>query len=163
MNASRRTAHTATAIAAKVVFVGAVIGGSAVGLASQASADRCDPLTLSMTPQPALSCPDPNAASPVDAAPAPDPAAAPVAGPLPDAFPPPGQPPAIPPVVGADGTQSYGQGGYLKDIWHEFHNGVPSDLIIGSPPPPADPAMPPAGPALAPPPGDPVLVPPTNP
>jgi hypothetical protein len=154
MTGSVRSARTA----ARIVFVGAIVGSSAVGLATQASAaSQCDPLTLSMTPQPALSCPDPYAASPEDPPPVPDPVnfvggpppqgAPPAPGqPLPDAFPAPGQPPGVPPVVGADGapTQSFDQGGYLKDIWGEFHNGVPSDLVFGSPPP--DPALPPPPP-----------------
>jgi hypothetical protein len=74
--------------------------------------------------------------------------------PLPDAFPPPGQPPYIPPVVNADGTQGYGQGGFLRDVWHQFHNGVPSDLLFGpAPPQPGDPAAPPLpGEPLPPPP-----------
>ncbi|MGB8504638.1 hypothetical protein [Mycobacterium sp.] len=65
-----------------------------------------------------------------------------VAGrPPPGALPPPGEPPYVPPVVGEDGTQSYGQLGYLREIWHEFHNGVPSEFIYG--PAPTDPALPP--------------------
>jgi hypothetical protein len=33
----------------------------------------------------------------------------------------------------ADGTQTFGQGGgYLGDIWDQFHDGVPSDLIYGA-------------------------------
>ena len=49
-----------------------------------------------------------------------------VAGPPPPAaLPPPGQPPSVPPVVNEDGTpQTFGQGGFLRDIWHQFHNGV---------------------------------------
>ena len=51
-----------------------------------------------------------------------------VAGPPPPAaLPPPGQPPSVPPVVNEDGTpQTFGQGGFLRDIWRQFHNGVPS-------------------------------------
>jgi hypothetical protein len=161
MTGSQRTALTVSAIAAtRIVFLGAILGGSALGLSTTASAaSQCDPLTLSMTPQPALSCPDPYAASPADPPPVPDPAnfvggpppqgAPPPPGqPLPDAFPAPGQPPGVPPVVGDDGapTQSFGQGGYLKDIWGQFHNGVPSDLVFGSPPPAPDPALPPPPP-----------------
>jgi len=47
-----------------------------------------------------------------------------------------------------------GQLSYLRQIWREFHNGVPSDLIYGPQPP--DPAAP-----L--PPDDPSLILPPNP
>ena len=108
----------------------------------------CDPMTLAMTPQPQLSCPAPEAAPPADGAPIAAPP--PVTGsdvtgpPLPDALPPPGEAPHIPPVVGEDGapTTSYGQGGYLGQIWDEFHNGVPRDVIYG--PAPGGPAPPPS-------------------
>jgi hypothetical protein len=167
MNGPQRTPPIAAAInVARIVFAGAVIGGSAVGLAAEASASPCDPLTMSMTPQPVLSCPVPDAVSPPDAAPPPDgvsvpqppPVPAPVnaAGPPPaNALPPPpGQAPGVPPVVDENGNPAtYGsQGSYLREIWHDFHNGVPSDLIFAPVPQPADPAAapPPGAPAIPP-------------
>lgn len=175
MNGLQRTARIAPVInVATIVFVGAIVGGSAVGLAAAAYASPCDPVTMSMTPQPVLSCPGPDVAPPAEGSPVPVPVnglAGPpadgvpvvepvtdVAGPPPPAaLPPPGQPPSVPPVVNEDGTpQSFGQGGFLRDIWHQFHNGVPSDLFYGPVPPPADPAVPP-------PPGDPLLLPPSGP
>ena len=168
MTGSSRTARLTSATnVARIVVAGAIVGPCAVVLAAGASASPCDPATLAMTPQPQLSCPGPAAApppvapavaGPVDDAPAPPPAegapvpvpvgvpANPVAGPRPPAFPAPGEAPFVPPVVGEDGapTQSFGQGGFLMDIWHEFHNGVPSDLIYA--PPPADPGLPPPAP-----------------
>ena len=175
MNGLQRTARIAPAInVATIVFVGAIVGGSAVGLAAAAYASPCDPVTMSMTPQPVLSCPGPDVAPPAEGSPVPVPVnglagppadgvpvvepVADVAGPPPPAaLPHPGQPPSVPPVVNEDGTpQTFGQGGFLRDIWHQFHNGVPSDLFYGPVPPPADPAVPP-------PPGDPLLLPPSGP
>ena len=167
MNGPQRRARTAPAIKlARLVFAGAVIGGTAVGFAPDAYASPCDPLTMSMTPQPVLSCPAPNAVSPPDAPPpdgasvammpVPVPAPANAGGPAPaNALPPPGQAPGVPPVVDENGNPaSYGsQGSYFKEIWHEFHNGVPSDLLF-APAPAPDPAAPP------PPPGAPVIPPP---
>ncbi|HEY6575548.1 MAG TPA: hypothetical protein VI029_11580 [Mycobacterium sp.] len=135
---------------ARVAFACAAVGSCAVGLAPRAFASPCDPTTLAMTPQPQLSCPAPEAAAPADgvpvAAPPPVPGSDVTGPPLPDAFPPPGEPPHIPPVVGEDGapTTSYGQGGYFGQIWSEFHNGVPSDVIYG--PAPGAPAPPPPSP-----------------
>jgi len=49
-------------------FVGAVMAGCALGVAAQASADdNCDPLLMSMTPQPVLAC-----QAPQDVPPPPD-------------------------------------------------------------------------------------------
>jgi hypothetical protein len=161
--------------AVTVAVAGAVLGPLAVGLAAGASASPCDPATLAMTPQPQLSCAPPDGVPPppADAAAAPagpiqapmaaapppvDPAAPPngvqaTGETLPDAFPAPGQAPFIPPVIDADGTQRFGNMGYLREIWHEFHNGVPADLLYGPPPPaPADPAAPPPPGAPLPPP-----------
>lgn len=139
---------------ARIAFAGALAGSCAVGLACQASGSPCDPDTMRMTPQPVLSCPDPDASPPP-----PQLRGAPVAGgsftptasgvmgsapadPGAPAFPAPGQAPNVPPVVNADGSQTFGQGGgYLGDIWDQFHNGVPSDLIYG--PVSGDPAAPP--------------------
>ncbi len=91
--------HTSAIKAAlHVSFAGAVVAGCALGLAAQASADdNCDPLLLSMTPQPVLAC-EPDAAPP--------PVEPPAAAPVNDAFTPPppvdGPPPAeelpVPPV-----------------------------------------------------------------
>jgi hypothetical protein len=61
MNQPRRAKLTSTAMTAS--FVGAVMAGCALGLAAHASAD-CDPLMLSMTPQPVLSCQAPDVAPP---------------------------------------------------------------------------------------------------
>jgi hypothetical protein len=148
---SPRTAPLTSAInAARVAFACAAVGSCAVGFAAVATASPCDPMTLAMTPQPQLSCPVPEAAPPADGTPVAAPP--PVTGsdvtgpPLPDALPPPGEAPHIPPVVGEDGAPatSYGQGGYLGQIWNEFHNGVSSELIYGSTP--GGPAPPPPSP-----------------
>ena len=122
MNGLQRTARIAPVInVATIVFVGAIVGGSAVGLAAAAYASPCDPVTMSMTPQPVLSCPGPDVAPPAEGSPVPVPVnglAGPpadgvpvvepvtdVAGPPPPAaLPPPGQPPSVPPVVNEDGT-----------------------------------------------------------
>ncbi|MCV7226564.1 hypothetical protein [Mycolicibacterium komossense] len=128
MTGSQRVAHLAAAIA--------VAAGSAVGFASGANASPCDPITLSMTPQPVLSCPDPAAPAPVVGASGPVPV---VGTPLPDALPPPGQAPAIPPTSNADGTQDFGSDGFIGDVMNQFGNGVPSEFIYGpmAPPPPS--------------------------
>jgi hypothetical protein len=59
-------------------LVGAVMAGCAVGLATPAGADdNCDPLLMSMTPQPVLACQAPDVAPPPDqpvVAPVPPPA-----------------------------------------------------------------------------------------
>jgi hypothetical protein len=136
---------------ARVVFAGAIVGSCAFGLAARADASPCDPATLAMTPQPQLSCPGPDAAPPPDGSPVAGPVTNIADPPPPGALPVPVQQPSVPPVVGADGTQSYGQLGYLRQIWHDFHNGVPSDLFGG--PPPSSTVSPPA-------PGDPLLLPP---
>lgn len=150
MTGSRRTAALAPAInVVRFASACAIAGAWAAGLAAQAYASPCDPTTLAMTPQPQLSCPAPDVGPPPDALPV-VPGSDVTGPPLPDALPPPGEAPHIPPVVGEDGmpTQSYGQGGYLGQIWNEFHNGVPSEFVYG--PPPADSAPPPNGPVLPP-------------
>lgn len=150
MTESQRTAPLASAInVARVVFAGAIVGSCALGVAVRAYASPCDPVGLSMTPQPQLSCPGPDAAPPPDGPPAPGPVNNVAAG-SPGAPPAPGQPPYVPPVVDADGTQSYGQLGFLRQVWHEFHNGVPSDLIYG--PDPTNPEAQPGSPSPVPPP-----------
>lgn len=58
--------------AARFAFAGAVIAASAMGLAAEAHAD-CDPLMLSMTPQPVLACTAPADAPPPEAPPGPEP------------------------------------------------------------------------------------------
>jgi hypothetical protein len=129
MSALQRVAHLAAALA--------VAAGSALGLATEAAASPCDPITMSMTPQPVLSCPDPAPAAPVVGASGP----VPVDGvPLPDALPAPGQAPAIPPTFNADGTQDFGGDGFIGDVMNQFGNGVPGEFIYGPmapPPPPA--------------------------
>jgi hypothetical protein len=160
---------------ARIVFAGAVIGPCAIGLAAPAFASPCDPFTLSMTPQPQLSCPGPDAPPPAEPTPAaPDGANALASGP-PTGYGPissgpappqvPGQAPYVPPV-NPDGNQNTGQLSYLRSLWHEFHNGVPSDLLYGpsdgapgtpiaplppgAPPPPGMPGAPTSGVALDP-------------
>ena len=84
---------------ARLAVTGAVIGGCAVGLAGPAAASSgsdCNPFYMSMTPQPVLSCPGPDAGPPADAPPGPGPVND-VAGPPPPAGPAPGQPPVTPP------------------------------------------------------------------
>lgn len=49
---------------AGISFAGAVLAGCALGLAANAHADDCDPLMLSMTPQPVLACQAPDVAPP---------------------------------------------------------------------------------------------------
>jgi len=144
MSRSQRTAPLASAVkAAGIVFAGVVMGSCAVSSAARAYASPCDPLGLAMTPQPVLSCLDADAGPPTDGAPATgavDSVAAPPAG----APPAPGQPPYVPPVADGDAPPPLGQLGYLREIWHEFHNGVPTDLIYG--PAPTDAPPPPEGP-----------------
>ena len=85
--------------AARIALASAVLGGCAVGLAARADADSgsdCNPLYLSMTPQPVLACSNPDAAPPADGSPAPGPVSA-VAAPPPGAPPPAGQPPSTSP------------------------------------------------------------------
>jgi hypothetical protein len=52
---------------AGICFAGAILAGCALGLAGNAQAD-CDPLMLSMTPQPVLSCQAPDVAPPPEQA-----------------------------------------------------------------------------------------------
>lgn len=130
MSRSQRTAPHA----AGIVFAGAVVGWCAVSVAAPAYASG-----LAMTPQPVLSCTSPDAVPPAEAQPAPGPVDN-VASP-----PPPGSPPYVPPVASGNGPEPLSQLGYLREIWHEFHNGVPPDLLYG--PAPTDaPASPPEGP-----------------
>ena len=66
---------------------GAVLAGCAVAVAAPAVADTCDPLLMSMTPQPVLACQPPQ-----DVPPPPD---QPVAAPVPpqaEPVPPPAEP-----------------------------------------------------------------------
>ena len=125
MSRSQRTLN-----AAGIVLAGGIAGSFAVGLAVPAYASPCDPIGLAMTPQPVLSCPSPGAAPPADGAPAP--------GPVDNVA----APPYVPPVDAGDGPPPLSQLGYLREIWHEFHNGVPTDLLYGpaptdAPPPPS--------------------------
>jgi hypothetical protein len=75
---------------ARIAIAGAVLVGSALGLAANAAADdNCDPFMLSMTPQPVLACQAPDIAPPPAEVPPPaEPGAfglaAPPAPPLPD-------------------------------------------------------------------------------
>src|ERR1700739_805896 len=103
MTEPQRTALITSAInGARIAFAGAIVGGCAVGLAAQADADSgsdCNPLYLSMTPQPVLACLGPDAAPPADGSPVPGPVNDVASPPTPGAPPPPGQPPSAPPVV----------------------------------------------------------------
>ena len=109
--------------AAGIVFAGAVAGTC---FAARAYASPCDPIGLAMTPQPVLSCVNPNPAPSADGAPA-----------------------YVPPVASGNGPSPLSQLGYLMDIWHEFHNGVPTDLLYGPAPMDAAP-LPPEGPVAPP-------------
>ena len=81
-----------------ISFAGAVLAGAAIGLSASANADdNCDPLLLSMTPQPVAACgevPPDVAPPPPDAAIAPisDIGAPPAEGVLPAEVPPPAEP-----------------------------------------------------------------------
>jgi hypothetical protein len=102
MTEPQRKALVTSAInVARIAFAGAIIGGCAVGLAAQADADSgdCNPFYLSMTPQPVLGCPGPDAAPPADGSPVLGPVDGVASPPTPGALPPPGQPPSGPPVV----------------------------------------------------------------
>jgi len=105
MTEPQRTALVTSAIdvarigfTARIAFAGAIasaaaiIGGCAVGLAAQAYADpgSCDPLMLSMTPQPVLSCAGPDAAPPPGGPVVPGPVNDVAGPPPPAALPPPG-------------------------------------------------------------------------
>ncbi|MDT5091636.1 MAG: hypothetical protein QOH60_999 [Mycobacterium sp.] len=146
---------------ARIAFAGALVGSSALVTAAAANAGPCDPATLAMTPQPQLSCAPPDAPPPDAPAPppgSPPPASAPLSDgqgkPYEGPTPPPGMAPYIPPVVNADGSPgSYGQRGFFRDVWNQFHNGVPSDMIYG--PDPADYGLKPGDPIPAGPPPEP--------
>lgn len=129
------------------LVAGAFVALASTGMAVAGAESSCDPDTMAMSPQPVLSCPGVAAAPFPDTAPVPDPAfdvtgpptagSPPASGPVIAALPAPGQAPHVPPVVGADGTQSFGQGGVIGDLFTQFQNGVPTDLIYGpvAPPP----------------------------
>jgi hypothetical protein len=143
MSRSRRTAPNTSGI----VFAGAVVGSCAVSLAAPAHASPCDPAGMAMTPQPVLSCPSPDSVAPANGVPAPGPVNN-VAAP-----PQPGAPPYVPPVAAGNGPEPLSQLGYLMEIWREFRNGVPADLLYGpaptdspQPPPPDGPLPPPLNP-----------------
>ncbi len=138
MTGRHRKPATSAINVAKVAFTGAIIGGGGLALAVQASAapalqdaPRTSALHLRLAPAPA------------------DPAVPPVPPAPPNGPPPPGPPP-VPPVPTDDSSQSPGQLGYLREIWHEFHQN-PNDVINGLLPQPTDPsASPPPGPAPGP-------------
>lgn len=132
MSSSQRTVNRAG-----IVFAGVIVGSCAVSFAAPVYASPCDPIGLAMTPQPVLSCPNPGAA-PADVAPATGPVNN-IAAPSSSG---PGQPPYVPPVAAGDQPPPLSQLGYIREIWHEFHNGVPTDLLYGpeptdAPPPPS--------------------------
>jgi hypothetical protein len=137
---------------AAILFAGTFAGSCAVALAAPAYASPCDPLTMSMTPQPVLSCPAPDAPPPPDAAPGPVTNVA--SGPAPagpNGLPAPNPTPTVPPVAAGDGPAAGSQLGYIRQIWHDFHNGVPSDILYG-PAPDEDSGPPVATPIRVPPP-----------
>ena len=143
---------------AKLALAGAIIGGGTLALAGQASAARSgewDQLAHFASPQ--------ARALDVPLAPAPDDPPAPPAPPGP---PPPGTGPAavgappVPEVPLDQQVQAPGQLGYLRQIWHEFHD-HPDD-VIGGVTPGDDPDAPPGAPTGSPqvlPPGTPPLPP----
>jgi hypothetical protein len=145
MTGYQRTAPVMLTInVARGLFAGAIVGSCAVGVAVPAYASPCDPLGIAMTPQPVLSCSGPDSAAPTDPSVAPGPVNNVASPPPAGALPAPGQPPSVPPVAPGDGPAPGSQLGYLREIWHDFHNGVPSDLLYG--PAPEDPAQPPPPP-----------------
>ena len=132
---------------AGIVFAGVIVGIVRTCFAAPAYASPCDPIGLAMTPQPVLSCANPNPAPSADVAPATGPVNN-IAAPPSSA---PGQPPYVPPVATGNGPPPLSQLGYLREIWHEFHNGVPTDLLYGPAPAPTDAApLPPEGPVAPP-------------
>jgi hypothetical protein len=125
---------------AKIAFAGTIIGGGGLGLAAHAVAandGRWDAPQTWAQHLPLAPVPDDPPVLP-----------APPTGPPP---PPPPGPPPVPAVPSNDQTQSPGQLGYLREIWHEFHQN-PNDAIAGLTGAGADST----DPAASPPPGLPV-------
>jgi hypothetical protein len=137
MTGSQRAASAATA--AKIAVAGMFIAGCAVATAGHAVADPPVPYLPPVEPTPG--------APPPPGQPVADAADAPAAPPAP---PPVGAPP-VPEVQ----NPVYGQGqtpgnfGYLRDLWHTFHNGNPMENLTAplpeggvAPPPGAGPPPP---------------------
>jgi len=163
MTGWHRKPTTSAVNVAKLAFTGAIIGGGSLALAGQASA-----ATAGDWGQLAYFAPAQTSALVIPLAPAPDDPAVPPApapgtpppGPVPAA----GGPPPVPEVPIDQQTQGPGQLGYLRQIWHEFHD-HPDDVIAGvmpgddpNAPPGASTSLPP-GSQPAPSPGSPSLPP----
>jgi len=159
MTGRQRKRSTSAINVAALASTGAIIGGGILALAGQASA-AADSLAHSAPPQ--------TSALHLPLAPAPDDPPVPPAPPgtPPPATPPPGPataaggPPPVPEVPIDQQTHGPGQLGYLRQIWHEFHD-HPDDVIAGVTPG-DDPNAPPGAPAgsqVAPPPDAPPLPP----
>jgi len=129
MTGRHRKPATSVISVAKIAFTTAIIAGGGSALAAHASAapiPQGAPWVLHL----------PLAPAPDDPPVPPAPPTAPPNGPSP-----PGPPP-VPPVPTNDSSQSPGQLGYLREIWHEFHQN-PNDVVNGLLPP-TDPAGSPA-------------------
>jgi len=132
---TERQRATSPANAARIAVAGVIIAGGALAMAGQAGADPEEPYP---TPTPLVPAPAPG--QPVVVADGPADAAA-----TPPVF-----TPSVPeiqnPVYGAG--QTPGQLGYLRDIWHTFHNGNPMEALTApaemppGPPPGAGPPPP---------------------
>jgi hypothetical protein len=123
----RRPAMSAINVA-RLAFAGAIIGGGSLALAGQASAS-----TGGEWDQLAHSAPPHTSALDVPLAPAPD---DPPVPPAPPDTPPPGPapaaggPPPVPEVPIDQQVHGPGQLGYLRQIWHDFHD-HPEDVMGG--------------------------------
>jgi hypothetical protein len=138
--------------AIKLAFAGALIGGGGLALAGQASATMAgewDQLGHSALPQ-TWELNVPLAPAPDDPPVPPNPPGTPPPGPAPAAA---GGPPPVPEVPLDQQVQAPGQLGYLRQIWHEFHD-HPDDVIGGVTPgddPNAAPGAPTGSPQVLPP------------
>src|SRR5690348_5534574 len=97
---------------------GVIVAGGALALAGQAAADPAPPCT---SPTQSGPCTPPPGQPVLD----------PTAGALAAPPPPPAGPPTVPEIQNPqDGQgQTPGQLGYLRDIWHTFHNGNPLENL----------------------------------
>jgi hypothetical protein len=144
--------HGRPAVSAiKLAFAGALIGGGSLALAVQASAatgGEWDQLAYSARPQ-TWELNIPLAPAPDDPPVPPTPPGTPPPGPAPAAAP---GPPPVPEVPVDQQVQGPGQLGYLRQIWHEFHD-HPDDVIGGVTPgdPDAAPGAPTGSPQVLPP------------
>jgi hypothetical protein len=151
MTGRQRKRTTPSINTAKLAFTGTIVGGGILALAGQPSA---------ATDQLAYSAPPQTWAVDVPLAPAPDDPPVPPAPPPPGPAPAAGGPPPVPQVPIDQQTTTSGQLGYLRQIWHEFHD-HPNDVIGGvtqgddpnapaSAPTGSQPPLPPGAPALPP-------------